>query len=187
MVAVNGGRGSVCQVLAGHRGERRLAGAHATRPGCPFRETEIQNLCLAARSQKNVCRFDVAMDDAFLVRCIERVGDFDGPIQQELNLDGLTLDAVFQRRAFHHLHDDERPALMFADVMNHTDVGMIEGSGRPRLALKALERLGVGCELFRQELKRYGSAERGIFGLVNHSHPATAQLLQNAVVRNCSP
>src|SRR6516162_8158705 len=40
--------------------------------------------------------------------------------------------------------------------------------------------------MFGQELQGDEAAELGILGLINHTHPAAAQLLEDAVMRNGS-
>ena len=40
------------------------------------------------------------------------------------------------------------------------------------------------AEIFRQEFKRHEAAEPEVFGFIHHPHPAAADLLQDAVVRD---
>lgn len=78
-------------------------GAHACGSlgpgGGEFRQSEVQNLCLAPRRDENVCGFDVAMDDAFGMRRIERIGDLNGQVQRLLQLERPAGDAVRLPRA----------------------------------------------------------------------------------------
>ncbi|HEY6293443.1 MAG TPA: hypothetical protein VI455_17970 [Terriglobia bacterium] len=64
------------------------------------------------------------------------------------------------------------------------DVRVIQGAGGPRLALEALQRHRVRGQAFGQELQGDEPAQLGVVGLVNHTHPAAAELLQEAVMRN---
>ena len=58
-------------------GLRRLAALDPRFAG-HLREAEVENFGVAALGDENICGLDVAMDDAFGVRGVERVGDFDG-------------------------------------------------------------------------------------------------------------
>ena len=58
------------------RGSRRFD--HSAADWRHFRQTEVQNLGMAALGHKNVGRLNVAVDDPFGVSCIERIGNLDG-------------------------------------------------------------------------------------------------------------
>jgi hypothetical protein len=51
-------------------------------------------------------------------------------------------------------------------------------------ALKSLQRNGLLDQIGRQELERKVTVELEIFGLVHHTHPAAAELAQDAIVRD---
>ena len=70
------------------------------------------------------------------------------------------------------------------DFVNGADVGMVQRGRGASLALKTLERRRIRTEFRRKKLQGHAAAERRILGLEDHTHPAAAQLLQNAVVRN---
>ncbi len=73
---------------------------------------------------------------------------------------------------------------MLANLVNGADVGMIQGRGGTRLAAKTLERVRIVGDFRRQELQRDEAAEFGVFGFIYNAHPATAELLDDAIVRN---
>src|ERR1051325_4892808 len=82
------------------------------------------------------------------------------------------------------LHDDEMPAMVFADVVNGADVRVVQGAGGAGLALQPLTSRGVVPELFWQELERDFSAEACVFSFIYHTHAAASQLLDDAIVGN---
>ena len=55
------------------------------------------------------------------------------------------------------------------------------------LAVKTVEGLRVSGELIGQELQGDEAAELGVLGLVNNAHPAAAELLDDAIVRDGLP
>ena len=118
----------------------------------------------------------------FAVRRIEAVGDLDADLQELRDFDGLDGDAVLEGLALEQLHGDERPALELPDVVDRADVGMIERRCRARFAAKPLDRLRIPGNVVGKEFQRDVPAEPRVPGLVDHAHPAPAQLFQDAVV-----
>jgi hypothetical protein len=51
-------------------------------------------------------------------------------------------------------------------------------------ALKTRKRLRVSGYFLRQELEGYETVKAGVFGLVDHTHSAAAEFLNDAVVGN---
>jgi hypothetical protein len=85
---------------------------------------------------------------------------------------------------FQKLHGNEGLPFEFADVVNRTDVGMIEPGGRLGFTLETFQSLAILGQSLRQELERDKPVQPGVFGFVNYTHATGAQLLQDAVVRN---
>jgi hypothetical protein len=85
--------------------------------------------------------------------------------------------------AFQAFHGDERAPGVFTYVVNRANVGMIESRRRFRLAFKPFECLPVMRQFLRQEFQRHGSFQARILGLIHHTHPPAAQLLEDAVMR----
>ena len=107
-----------------------------------FGDPEVQNLRLAALRNKNVGGLNVAMNDAFLVRGIQAVGNLDGVIDQLMQSAGRAvscacLDPFAKRHALQQLHNDEGLAVVLAQLVDRADVGVVEGRGGARFALEA--------------------------------------------------
>ena len=92
-----------------------------------------------------------------------------------------------QRRAIQKLHGNESLAAFFADVIDGTNVGMIQSRGGLRFALKARQHLGISGHLVGQEFQGHKAVQSRVLCLVHHSHAAAAQPFQNAVVRDGLP
>ena len=123
------------------------------------------------------------MGDPHGVRGIQRVGDFDAERQQRLAVEtAMRRNALLQRGALQILHGDEGAALLFADVMNRANVGMIQRRRGPGLALKTVQRLGVASQSLGDELEGDKAMKPRVFRLVHDPHAAGAKLLDDEVV-----
>ncbi len=49
---------------------------------------------------------------------------------------------------------------------------------------ESLPGVRISCEVRREEFERHGSLEASVFGLVDDTHAAFAELLEDLVVRN---
>ncbi len=97
---------------------------------------------------------------------------------------GRARDSVLQRQAVQKLHGDEGTALLLANVVNGADVGVVQCGRGLGFTLKAGQRLRVAGDFIGQEFQGDKSAQPGVLGLVHHTHPTAAQLLDDAVVRD---
>src|SRR5580704_11777973 len=104
-----------------------------------LRQTEVENLGVAAFGDENVSGFDVAVHYAFGVRGVERVGDLDGQRKYQPGFHRLSADAVLQRQAIQELHHDERLAFMLSNLVDRADVGMVQGRSRTRFAAETFQ------------------------------------------------
>src|SRR5882672_4290390 len=124
------------------------------------------------------------MNDAFGMRGIETVGNFNGQIEQRFGVDGTAVDAVLQGLAFKELHDDESLAVFLVDLVDGADVGMVQRRGGAGFALKAVQGLTVFGEFIGEKLKGDETAELDVLGPVYDTHASAAQFLDNAVMRD---
>src|SRR6266508_6711269 len=89
---------------------------------------------------------------------------------------------MLERLPFEQLHNNERPAFLFANVVNGADVRMTEGGGGTGFALETLERLAILGKTFGQKLQGHAAAEPRVFRLVHHPHTAATELLDDPVM-----
>ena len=97
---------------------------------------------------------------------------------------GCCADALRERLSLEQFHRDEVPAFVLADRVDRADVRVIQRRGRARLALKPLERDGIGARRVGQELQRDAAAELRVFGFVDDAHTAGAEGFDDLVVRD---
>ena len=84
-----------------------ICGARCAAGGSDLGESEIENFGVAAAGDENIRGLDVAMHDAFGVRGVESVGDFNGEIEKFVEFEGAAGDAVLESFAVEVLHGDE--------------------------------------------------------------------------------
>ena len=149
-----------------------------------LREPEVEYLRVAAIGHEDVRGLDVAVNDALGVRRVERIRDLNADVEQRVDTEWLGAHPVLQCAPFQEFHREEGPSLGFLDFVDRADVWMIQRRCGARLALEALERLRIADEIVREEFQRGKPAEPRVFGLVDHTHAAAAQLLDDAIVRD---
>ena len=145
-------------------------------------QPEIENLRVSARGDEEICRLDVAVDDAGRVRCFERVGDLDRQRQQPIDLERAPCDLMLQRRPVEKLHDEKRAAVLLADIVDRADVGVVQRRCGSRLAAESCQRVGIPRQVWRQELQRDKPMQPRVLGFVDDAHAAATQLLDDAIV-----
>ena len=145
-------------------------------------KTKVKNFGVAAFGDKNIGGLDVAVNDVFGVRSIERVGDFDGESEEVFDIHGAAVDAVLERLPIKEFHGDEGVAILLADIVNRADVGMVQGRGGLRFTLESRESLRIAGDILRQKFQRDEALEARVFGLVNDTHASAAELFDDAVV-----
>ena len=79
-------------------------------------------------------------------------------------------------------HGDEGPARGLIDFVNRADVVVVESGSGFGLADEALAPFLVLNQVGRQKLQNDGAVELGIDGLVDHTHPAFAEFLDDLVM-----
>ena len=124
------------------------------------------------------------MDDAFGVGRVQSIGNLDSQIEQRLGFQRLASDHVFQGLAIEELHGDERLAFPLTDFIDRADVRMTQSRGGLRFVLETGERLRITGEFLRKKFQGHKTVEANVLGLIDHTHPTTSELLDDAVVRD---
>src|ERR1700723_1515166 len=119
-----------------------------------FGQSEIQHLHRSALGQKNICRLDVAMDNTFRVRRIERIRQLNPPIQQPVHARRAHIQLMKERLALQQLHGNKRLVARSLDRINRADVGMVQPRSSARFRQKAVQRILIAREFRRQKLQR---------------------------------
>jgi len=70
----------------------------------------------------------------------------------------------------------------FADLIDGADIRVIKSGGGTGLTMEALQDTLVVSYQFWQKLQGYKAAQFGVLGLIDHTHAAAAEGLDDAVV-----
>src|SRR5439155_8778920 len=146
-------------------------------------QPKVENLRLNSIRNEDVCGLDVPVDDAFRVCGIEGIGDLDAQIKYRFDFQRLATDPMPECLTLQPFHCDEASPNGLVDFVDRSDVRVVQCGCGLRLALETGQGLSVSGNLLRQELQGHETMEPDIFGLVNDTDAATAQLIQDAVVR----
>jgi hypothetical protein len=122
------------------------------------------------------------MNDSLGVGGIQRIRDFDGDIEQLIHFQRTPIDQVLQGGPVEKLHGYEGSTVLFANVVDCANAGMIQRGGGLSFSLKATQSLLVAGNFFREKLQRYETPQSGVFGLVNHSHATATEAFDDAVM-----
>jgi len=106
-----------------------------------LRQPKVQNLGFAPMGDEDICRFDVAMDDPFLVRRLQPVRDLNGKFEQLRRWQGLAVvgagpDIIPKCLPLQKLHHNEGLPVMLSEFVDGANVGMIQRGSRPGFALE---------------------------------------------------
>ena len=175
------------QVLCGRSGRRELRSPDF----CAFLfspfylgQAKVQNLCFSTIRHENVRGLDVPMNDPFEMCGIQRIRNLCPKLQQLLDRQRFSAQPMFQRLAFHQFHGNEGLAVAFVNIVNRADVWMVQSRCSTRFSFEPLQGLAVLCQFLGQELQGHEAAQLDVLGLIHHTHAATTELLQDAVVGN---
>ena len=145
-----------------------------------FGQTEVQHLDRAVRLHFDIGRFEIPVNEAALVRGLERVDDLRRVRERfaHAQTDHRTLG---ERRPLHQLHHDGLDAVGVLDAVDGGDVGMVDRGERHGLALKARPPLGIESMLVGQDLDRDVAFQTGVARAVDLAHASAVERFDDLV------
>src|SRR5215470_6936797 len=116
---------------------------------------------------------------------IESIDNLNGDLENPLDTQRLARNHVLEGLPLKKLHNNEGlVASVLTDFMNGANVGVVERSGGAGFAKKTFERELVGNRFGSEELQCDLTIEHGVPRGINDTHSATAEFLDDLVVRN---
>ena len=131
-----------------------------------FRKAEVEHLGAAVTRHENVRRLEIAMEDALLMCDVKSVGDL------QRQADGL---GRCQRPAQRHALDVLQDEIARTDVVDLTDVRMVQCGNGARLVLEATDAIRVSGKLLRQDLDSDITTKACVVRAIDLTHPASAK------------
>ena len=152
-----------------------------------FGQPEIENLRLTSIRDEDVRGLDVPMDDALRMCRVESVGNLDAQIEHRFDLQRLASDPVPECLPLQQFHGDEGSPIGLVNLVDRADVRVVQRGRSLGLPLETAEGLCVVGEFVGKELQGDVATELQVFCLVHHAHAPTADLAEDAVMRNRLP
>lgn len=136
-------------------------------------KAEVADLCGLGVGEKNVGRFDVAVNEAFLVRGLQTFCDLDGGAQDlRLGDTRVLRHEIVEAAVIDQFHDEIDLIVRVTGGINLHDVRMIDRGGEAGFLFEARGFGGIGTEFFAQKFERNEAIEPGVARFVDGAHPA---------------
>ena len=145
-------------------------------------QAEVEDFDRAAVGDVNVCRLDVAMDDAVLVGVVEPLADF----RRDLDLapQAYSLRSRHPREeilSLQVLHGEIRLSLVLAEIVNGNDVSVRQLAGGSRLAEEPFAQLRVLIDRDRNHLDGDDPFEERVAGAIHDPHATLAEFFDDLI------
>ena len=165
----------------GHRGGSGLG--RMAEGGDGSSQAEIDDLGIVVVPHHDVLGLDIPVHDPCGMGRGQRLGHLADEVHQ-LGQGGMPGGERPQRPALDQFHDEVRLALVLVDIVDRTDMGMVQGGGGAGLTPEPLQRLGILGKPPWQELKGDGAVEAQVPGLVDDAHAPAAEDRFDRVARD---
>ena len=124
------------------------------------------------------------MDDALVVRGLERLGDLPRDVERLRRRERTAVDTDAQRFAVEQLQNQADAAFDNRHLEDADDAGMRQRGNGASFALEAFANLGVAGRLVRQHLDGDRAIEPQIAGAEHFAHAASTQAAADLVLQH---
>ncbi len=185
--------GLAAHLLRGHVARRAhddaLVGVHGSRGAVTSRglrarqlgQPEIQDLHAPVAEHEEVRRLEIPMDQPVIVRRGEAARDLERDVDRLARRERPLVQTLAQGLALEKLGHEVGRSLVRAHIVEHENVGMVQGAGRARLLLEASETIRIGGERGGQHLDRDLTSQAGVARSIDLAHAPRAERRQDLV------
>ena len=132
------------RLLRAHVGGRARHGVSVVRHAVGrHRQSKVEHSHRAGGGELDVGRLEIAVNDAFLVRGLERLGDLTRDLERCAERQRAARETLRQRRAVDELHHDGVHARCDFESVNRRDVRMVQSGEHASFALQAHDALRI--------------------------------------------
>ena len=110
------------------------------------------------------------MKHVLRVEHLERRNQREGERNRFGDLERSPRQPIPERLALQMLHDQEVHTVLAPDVVERTDVRVVQGGDRARFALEPLLQIGIGRNMLGQHFDGDGAVQTGVTGPVDLTH-----------------
>ena len=181
------------QLLRGHvvgRPNGRAAGGELGRRLCvadQLGDAEVGDLHPAAGIEQDVLRLDVAMENAFVVRILQRLANPGHQGQGLGRCEPARLHGLAQVDPIHILHHQKEKLTRLAEIIDRHNARVVQARQHPGLPVESLGERRVGPRAVLQELERHAAIQFRLAGFIDDAHPAMAEQLDDLQLRERRP
>jgi hypothetical protein len=136
-------------------------------------DAEVGDLHAALFVQQDVLRFDVAMDDTFVVGELQRLANLRHDLQRLARGKLPRSLQLPQVQSVHKLHDEERQSVHLAELVNGHNVGMTQPGQGAGLAVESFGKVRAG-DLRGKNFQRDKAIQFRLACFIDRTHPAFA-------------
>ena len=121
------------------------------------------------------------------MRSIQCVGNLDTQIQHRFHFQWLAIDLMSERLPLQQFHGNEGSSIDLIYFVDRADVRVVQRGRSLGLPLETAKGLRVVGKFVGKEFQGDVATELQVFCLVHHAHAPTADLAEDAVMRNRLP
>jgi hypothetical protein len=157
---------------ANHRRHHRCRAASRLAERDRLRQAEIEDLDAGVSRDEDVLRFQVAMNDAFLMRRGQAARDLHRDVDRAPRRQRSLRQPVAKRLAIEQLRDDEPQTALVADVIQREDIRMVQGRDGAGLLFEPAQSIAIRCDRCGKNLDGDVAMEAGVTSAIDFAHPA---------------